>query len=287
MKRLVISLALLAPLACGKEKKPTTSPGDIATAGEGAGTGDTSAMEEAPKEPIEPDVPQEPDPSEVAAGAHQYLLGHYQEAIDLLSPVFADLKERKQYRASGLAGGWLALAHAQIVFESGQPPSKHALEMADRTQDPEVKAVAQLAHGAMLLGNEDYEAAQAAFTNAANAAPKTIAGALANILRAESLIGSAFGSSASDQVENPEDLVSAQEAYAAAADVAQAGKETHALMGRVEEGLAAVSRYKGDKPGICTHAAASYDHFTKAGVSDFLVEGPRGLAEKFGCKLPK
>lgn len=287
MKRLVISLALLAPLACGKDKKPTTSPDDIATPEGGADSGDTPAVDETPKEPIEPDVPQEPDPAEIAAGAHQYLLGHYQEAIDLLSPVYDDLKERKQYRASGLAGGWLALAHAQIVFESGQPPSKHALEMADRTQDPEVKAVAQLAHGAMLLGNEDYEAAQAAFTNAAGAAPKTIAGALANILRAESLIGSAFGSSASDQVENPEDLVSAKEAYASAADVAKAGKETDALLGRVEEGLAAVSRYQGDKTALCTHAVASYGHFTKAGVSDFLVEGPRGLAEKFSCKLPK
>ncbi|MGH1346603.1 MAG: hypothetical protein ACRBN8_33870 [Nannocystales bacterium] len=284
MKRLVISLALLAPLACGKDKKPPTSPDDVATPGDVA---DTPAVEETPKEPIEPDVPQEPDPPQIAEGAHQYLLGHYQEAIDLLTPLYADLKERKQYRASGLAGGWLALAHAQIVFESGQEPSKHGLEMADRTQDPEVKAVAQLAHGAMLLGNEDYEAAQAAFTNAAGAAPKTVAGALANILRAESLIGSAFGSSASDQVENPEDLVSAKEAYAAAADVAKAGKETDALMGRVEEGLAAVSRYQGDKPGICTHATASYTHFTKAGVSDFLVEGPRGLADKFGCKLPK
>lgn len=284
MNRLVLSLALLAPLACGKEKKPTTSPDDVATSGDVA---DTPAVEETPKEPIEPDVPQEPDPPEIAAGAHQYLLGHYQQAIDVLTPVYADLKERKQYRASGLAGGWLALAHAQIVFESGQEPSQHGLEMAERTQDPEVKAVAQLAHGAMLLGNEDYEAAQAAFTNAAGAAPETVAGALANILRAESLIGSAFGSSASDQVENPEDLVSAKEAYAAAADVAKSGKETDALMGRVEEGLAAVSRYQGDKPGICTHATASYGHFTKAGVSDFLVEGPRGLADKFGCKIPK
>ncbi len=284
MKRLVISLALLAPLACDKNKTPTDPPnGDTPATDTGGEVGDT----EEPKEPIEPDVPQEPDPAEIAEGAHQYLLGHYQEAIDMLAPVYADLKERKQYRASGLAGGWLALAHAQIVFESGQEPSKHALEMADRTQDPEVKAVAQLAHGAMLMGNEDYEAASAAFTNAASAAPETVAGALANILRAESLIGSAFGSSASDKVENPEDLEEAKKAYASASKVAQAGKETDALMGRVEEGLAAVSRYQGDRPAICTHAVASYEHFTKAGVSDFLVEGPRGLADKFDCKLPK
>ncbi len=135
MKRLVLSLSLLAPLACGKEKKPTTSPDDLTTAGD---VTDTPADEEAPKEPIEPDVPQEPDPPQITEGAHQYLLGHYQEAIDLLTPVYADLKERKQYRASGLAGGWLALAHAQIVFESGQEPSQHGLEMAEGTQDAEV-----------------------------------------------------------------------------------------------------------------------------------------------------
>ena len=286
MKRLALSLALslgmLAPLACGKDKKPTTPPeGDTAATGDDT-AGDSGAEE--PKEPIEPDVPQEPDPAEIAEGTHQYLLGHYQEAIDLLAPVYADLKERSQYRASGLAGGWLALAHAQIVFESGQEPSEHAIAMADRTQDPEVKAVAQLAHGAMLMGNEDYAAATAAFNNAAAAAPKTTAGALANILRAEALIGSAFGTSANDTVENPEDLEEAKRAYAAASEVAKSGKETDALMGRVEEGLAAVSRYQNDKAGVCSHAAASQDHFQKAGVSDFLLEGPRGLADKYGCK---
>ncbi len=285
MKRIALSLALLAPLACGKDKKPPTNPDDAAATAGDADAGDTADTDQ-PKEPTEPDVPQEPDPPEVAEGSHQYLLGHYQEAIDLLTPVYADLVERKQYRASGLAGGWLALAHAQIVFESGKKPSAHAIAMADRTQDPEVKAVAQLAHGAMLMGNEDYTAATAAFTNAAKVGPKTVAGALANILRAEALIGSAFGTSASDQVENPADLEEAKAAYASAAEVAKAGNETDALMGRVEEGLAAVSRYQGDKPGICTHAVASYEHFKTAGVSDFLVEGPRGLADKFGCKLP-
>ncbi len=283
MKRLALSLALLAPLAC-KTDKPTTPPDAVAATPLAS---DDSATAEEPAEPQEPDVPQEPDPPQIAEGAHQYLLGHYQEAIDLLTPLYGDLKERKQYRAGGLAGGWLALAHAQIVFESGEEPSKHALSMADRTADPEVKAVAQLAHGAMLLGNEDYEAAAAAFNASAAAAPKTVAGALANILRAESLIGSAFGSSQSETVENPADLEEAKRAYQSARDVAASGSETDVLMGRVEEGLAAISRYQRDKAALCTHATASYEHFTKAGVSDFLVEGPRKLATDFKCKLPE
>lgn len=283
MKRLAISLALLAPLACDKNEQPTDVP-DGGLADSGATAGADADTGEQPKEPLEPDVPQEPDPPQIDAGAHQYLLGHYQEAIDVLQPLYEDLKERKQYRASGLAGGWLALAHAQIVFENGQDPSEHALAMADRTQDPEVKAVAQLSHGAMLMGNEDYEAATAAFDNAATAAPQSLAGAMANILGAEALINSAFGTSASDQVENPEDLDKARKAYAAAAEVAESGKETDALLGRIEEGLAAVSRYQNDKPGICTHAKASLAHFEEAGVSDFLKEGSRRLASDFGCK---
>ena len=115
----------------------------------------------------------------------------------------------------------------------------------------------------------------------------TPAGSSANILRAESLIGSAFGSSQSETVENPADLEEAKAAYESARKVAAAGQETDVLLGRVEEGLAAISRYQRDKPAVCTHAAASVDHFKKAGVSDFLIEGPRKLGSDYKCKIPE
>lgn len=284
---LVLALGTAVALSACKNDKPTTPPDASTTAATPDGeTGDDTG-EQPDEEPPVPDVPQEPDPAEIKAGAHQYLLGHYQEAIDLLTPVYADLKERSQYRASGLAGGWLALAHAQIVFENGQGPSDHAVEMATQTKDPEVAAVAYLAAGAIKLGAEDYAGAKADFATAAEASPKTAAGALANILRAEALIGSAFGSGASDKVENPADLETAKKAYADAKATADSGVETDLLSGRVEEGLAAIARYQRNKPGICEHSVAAVNHLKKAGASDFLVEGPYRMASDFKCDLPK
>jgi hypothetical protein len=277
MKRIAFALLLTIPLACDKDKAPTETP----TTGDTSETGDDSAD----PEPEEPPVPQEPDPPEIEEASHEFMLGHYQETIDKLTPIYQDLKERQQWRAGGLAGGWLALAHAQIVFENAEEPSQHALAMAEKTADPEVKAVAELAHGAFLLGNEDYAAAAAAFDAAAKAAPKSKAGALANILRAEALIGSAFGSSASDQIENPEDLEAAKKAYAAAADAAKGGIEPDIIQGRVEEGLTAIAKYQGNTADICKHAVAAVKHLQDGDASDFLVEGPMKYVADYKCKM--
>jgi tetratricopeptide (TPR) repeat protein len=272
MKRfpiLLTALALGGPIACDKKSESTTPPD--ATAGDGGG-------------PVEPDVPQEPDPPEIEQGVHAYLLGNYQEAIDILDPVYADLKQRKQYRASGLAGGWLAAAHAQVVFENGEEPATHAVAMADRTQDPEVVAAAKLGRGAFLLGTEDFDGAAAAFDQAASAAPQTSAGALANILRAQAMIGSAFGSGESTQLHNPQDLEKAKKAYEAAEGTAKGGVETEIIMGRVEEGRAAIAKYQNDSAALCQHATKALEHYKTAGASDFLVEGPQRLAVDNKCE---
>jgi hypothetical protein len=275
MKRLALLALLTVPLACDS-KAPTTTPTDGDTT---AGAPTTDGM------PAEPDVPQEPDPEEIDAASHEYMLGHYDAVIASLDTVYADLKERSQYRASGLAGGWLALAHAQIVFENARDPSSHALAMAEKTGDPEVKAVAQLAHGAFLMGNEDYEAANKAFEAAASAAPKSKAGALANILRAESLIGKAFGSGASDAVEDPAALEAAKKAYTAASDTAKSGVETDIIMGRVEEGLAAIAKYQHKNAEVCKHAVAAVKYLQAANASEFLVDGPMKYVDDFKCKM--
>ena len=277
MKRFAVTFAVLAAIAsCDKDKGTTPPDGDVAA----------TAGDEDEKKPDLPEVPQDPDPPQIAQGAHQYMLGHYTETVDLLAPVYADLKERNQYRASGLAGGWLALAHAQAVVEEAQGPSEHALWMADHTGDAEVVAVAKLAHGAVLMGQEDFAAAATAFEAAANAAPNTLPGALANLLRAESLIGKAFGSGDSEAVQDPAALETAKASYAAAQKTAEAGTETDIIMGRVEEGLAAVARYQNDKAKICEHSTASIGHFRKAGASDLLMEGAMQLAVDFKCAIP-
>lgn len=279
MKRLAVTIAVLSIItACDKDKGTTPPDGDVAaTAGDGG---------EEQQRPELPEVKQDPDPPQIAQGAHQYMLGQYKETVDLLTPVYEDLKTRNQYRASGLAGGWLALAHAQAVVEEAAGPSEHALWMADHTGDKEVVALAKLAHGAVLMGQEDFTAAATAFEAAASAAPDTLPGALANLLRAESLIGKAFGGGESESVQDPAALETAKAAYAAAQKTAEAGTETEVIMGRVEEGLAAVARYQNDKAAICEHSKKSLEHFKKAGASETLMEGSMQLAVDFKCELP-
>lgn len=265
---LTASCAALLLVGCDKDQK-TTVPDD-ATANEPASNEDSGP-------------PQEPDPPELAQASRLYLSGQYQEAISLLEPLYSGLKDREQRRASGLAGGWLALSHAQIVFENAEEPAQYSMTMAEKTQDPDVVAMAKLAHGAFLLGNEDYQAARTSFDAAASAAPGTTAAALAHILRAEALIGSAFGSGASTDVQNPADLEAAKQAYDAAAKAASSTEESELLLGRSEEGLAAIAKFQGNREAICKHALASLGHYQAAGASDFLIDGPSGLAADHGC----
>lgn len=284
MKRTIsplLALLLLAP-GCGKDKTDTTNPGDTAaTTG-----GDAGAVTDEPTP--EPPPAQDPDPAELAQGVHQVLTGHYEEAIGILDPIYTGMREPAQMRASGLAGGWLAVAHAQIVFENAEAPATHALEMAGTLQDPEVEAAAKLGRGAFLLAQEDYEAAKQALEAAVAAAPSSAPGVLAQVLHAQTLIGTAFGSAESTELAKPEDLDAAKQSYETALQAAAgAGEEGEILKGRANEGLAAVAKYKSDKPALCTAAMAAVDQYKTAGASSFLLDGPSRMAGDAKCKKKK
>lgn len=276
MTRLFLSLVLLGSLsACDKQKGAGTPRSQTPALG--------ATDAEADPGPSEVEVAQEPVPAAVQQAAHLYMLGQYEKAIGVLEPLWIDLKGRQQLLASGLAAGWLALAHAQIVFENAEEPYKHALLMAERTGDSELTVLAGVAHGAFLLGQEDFDAARQALASAAEVESTSLPSALANILRAEALIGSAYGSGASETLENPQDLEAAKRAYDAAAEVAQRGVESDIVMGRVEEGLAAIAKFQRDKDAACKHATASVAHFKAAGASDFLLDGPHRVIQEFRC----
>lgn len=273
----LLALLLLAP-ACGKEKNPgTTNPGDTAggTTDGTAGSGDPQA---------EPPPPQDPDPAELAQGVHQVLTGHYEEGIGILDPIYTGMREPGQQRASGLAGGWLAVAHSQIVFENAEAPANYALEKAGVLQDPEVEAVAKLGRGAFLLAQEDYEAAKQAFDAAAAAAPQSAPGVYARMLHGETLIGTAFGSAENTQLENPADLDAAKQSYEAAVAAAGQGAEAEILLGRAKEGLAAIAKYQRDQDALCKNAFEAVGHYEAAGASTFLLDGPARLATDAKCK---
>ncbi|HET6583357.1 MAG TPA: hypothetical protein VFG69_07915 [Nannocystaceae bacterium] len=234
---------------------------------------------------IDESVPQEPDPPAIAEAAQAYLHGQYDDVISTLQPLYADLKERNQYRASGLAGAWLALAHAKKVFENGEEPAEWSAAMADATGDKEVLAAANLARGAIMLGAEDFAGAETRLTEAARTSDRTVV-ALANILRGEAMILAAFGSGESETMQDPAKLSNAKQAYDVAGKAAAGQPAERLLLGRVEEGYAALADYQNDRANLCTHAVAAIEHFRGGGAAAQLVEGPAKLASDKKCELP-
>jgi len=281
-KSTLLPALVATAMLTGCKPKPTDPP-DSTGGSDPTTAGDATAEGGDDGDAVDPGPPQEPDPPEVAKGRHEVLLGHYEEAIKILDPVYIDLKDREQYRAGGLAGAWLAVAHSQIVFENAAEPAGHALAMAEKTGDAEVEAAAKLARGASLLAEGDFTAAAEAFAASAAADPSSPESLLALVWDGEALIGSAFGGGST--IVRPEDLDAAKAAYKKAAETASgAGDEKDIIIGRAEEGMAAVADYQGDKATICTHAFASIDHYKAAGAAEFLVHGPSDLAAKYKCK---
>ncbi len=286
MKRLSALLlpVLCASLAvgCGKKNEKTNPPadgGDVAdSGGDATDSGDGDGGDDGP---FVPDVPQDPDPPEIDTGRHQYLMGQYAEAVATLEPLYADLKERKQYRASALAGGWLAVAHSQMVFENADEPSQHAVAMGDLTKDPEVVAVAKIARGAFFISQGDTDAATQTLQGAVAKMQPGVVGAVAHLLHAEAMIGSAFGGG--DTLVNPADLDVAKKSYDAAAALAKGSADEDILLGRIHEGLAAVGKYKNDQTLLCDNAFASIDAYKAAGAAD-LSDIPNKIATDGRCK---
>jgi hypothetical protein len=276
MKRITLlaAAALVLFPACKKKDGADDTETEVPDDGDAADT-----------EPAEPDVPQEPDPPEIGKGQTQYLLGNYEEVGSMLGDLSADLKARSQYRAGGLAAGWLALALARDVVEDAEEPAAHALAMAEKTGDPEVVAVGNMASGAVALGLEDFDRAVSAFEAAAAAeeAPPAL-NALAHAMLAEALIGRAFGPGGSSKLQNPEDLDAARRSYEEALTPAAGTAESDMLLGRIHEGLAAVAKYKGDRAAICENAKIASEKYEAAGVSDYLKEGPNMLAQTAKCE---
>jgi hypothetical protein len=268
----LFALALFAT-ACDKKQPPPDPPAD-----------EGDATDATPPVAIDDSVPQEPDPPEIAAAADLYLKGEYARVIETLTPIFADLREREQYRASALAGMWLTLAHAESVFENGKEPSAWAESMAQSTDDPEVDAAAGLAMAVYLTGAEEYDRALQHVAVAAAASVPHLA-AMGEIARAEVYIAAAFGGSDSESVQHPEKFDDAQAAYDAAVGKAKGTPVEDLLVGRIEEGYAALADYRKKKAEICPHAIASLTAFRKAGATAML-EGPLEIGRSAKCAIP-
>ena len=274
MKRLLVFCAALAMVSGCKKDDDTQNP-DEATETP-ADTGD-----EAPQEPAEPEVPQEPDPPEIAAARLQVLLTDFAPAAATLEPMIKDLTERQQFRASGLAAAWYALALVSDIAENAKEPAEYAVSMADKTQDAEVIAAAYIALGAHQLGIESFEEAAKSLEKAYDADRKGPEAALAMIVYSEVRIAMAFGGT--DQISKPEELDAAETALGKAKDLATA-QSSDILLGRALVNEAAIARYRSDKKKACKLLAEGMTKYKAASAAEYLTSGAQALKDAALCK---
>ncbi|MBK6919097.1 MAG: hypothetical protein IPH07_17005 [Deltaproteobacteria bacterium] len=273
MLGLAAALSLAACEHAGKGK--TEPPGE---------TTDPVANDTAPPVEIDDSVKQEPDPPEIAQAAQRYLMGDYPGVVELLQPIYDDLKTREQYHASTMAAVWLTLAHGEQVFENGKEPSQWTASMADATEDPEIDAAANLATGSYLIGDLEFDQAAARLAKVPEQTKDPILVGLSHLMRAEALINGAFNRE-DESLQYPEKLDVAKAAYDAAAALAKDDDALALVYARTHEGYAALANYRKQRDQVCAEAVAAIQLFAAKGASKLLAV-PTDLASANKCTLP-
>jgi hypothetical protein len=275
MKRTLLCLTVLALVGACK-KDPVTTPPDGGGADTTTPTGDTK-----PDGP--PAVAQEPDPPAIAEGREQFLLGNFDKAKEMLTPLTEDLKTRQQLRASGLSAAWLALSVVDPVAEDAKDPAEHAVAMGEQTGDKEVQIVAKLALGAYQLGVDDdvnaaanFEAAYKLQTDGPNAG-------LALVLYGEAKVNMAFGGEEKEQLANPGELDSAASTFTKAQRLAAATPGNEMITARALTGLASVANYKKNLKDACSNAMEAGKLFTAKKAGQPLMERVNAIIDDAKC----
>lgn len=272
MNRTLLCLALLTAFTACKKQGETDQPGDDAADSGGA----------VKVEPEAPTVPQEPDPAAIAESRAKVIVGDNPAAIAALEPILGDLKEREQLRASGLTAAWLAIALSHDVAENAREPAEHALAMAERTGDAEVKVAAKIAIGAYNLGTEHFPEAAAAFEEAYKLDGQGPNAALALTYYGETKISMAFDGD--DKISNPGELTTAAGSFDKAKKLAAGQPGNEVIAGRATVGLAAVSRYKNDNGKACDLIKEALGIYESASAAAYLSEGAQALKDAANCK---
>jgi hypothetical protein len=275
MKRTLLCLTVIALVGACKKDTATTPP----DGGAGAGTpvGDTKPAGTTPT------VTQEPDPPAIAEGREQFLLGNFDKAKEILTPLMEDLKTRQQLRASGLSAAWLALAVVDPVAEDAKDPAEYAVTMGDQTGDKEVQIVAKLALGSYQLGIDDdvnaaanFEAAYKLQTDGPNAG-------LALVLYGEVKVNMAFGGEEKEQLANPGELDSAASTFTKAQRLAAATPGNEMIAARALTGLASVANYKKNLKEACSNAMEAGKLFTAKNAGQPLMERVNAIIDDAKC----
>lgn len=278
MTRIFLCLTAIALLGACK-KDPETTPPD------GGGGTKTSEPGDTGTTPT-PDagVKQEPDPPAIAEARTQYLLGNFEKAKETLTPLVADLQQREQHRASGLAAGWLALAVVSPVFEDAKEPAELAVAMGEKTGDKEVQIVAKMAMGAYQIGAEDFANAATNFEEAYKLQSDGPNAGLALVLYGGAKINLAFGGEDKDQLANPGEIDAAAATYTKAQRLAAGQPGNEMIAALAFEGLASAAAFKKNFPEACKQLEEATKIYAAQGAGQPLTDRANGLGEDAKCK---
>ncbi len=276
MKRTLLCLTVIALVGACKKSDATTPP-------EGTNTS-TQTGDPKPAEP--PGVAQEPDPPAIAEGRGHFMLGHFDKAKELLTPLTEDLKTRQQLRASGLSAAWLALAVVDPVAEDAKAPAEHAVAMGDQTGDKEVQVVAKLALGAYQLGIDDDANAAANFEAAYKLQTDGPNAGLALVLYGEAKVNMAFGGEEKEQLAHPEELTSAASTFDKAQRLAASQPGSELVAARALTGLASVANYKKSFKEACSKAMEAGKIYTAMKAGQPLMERVNAIIDAAKCPTP-
>lgn len=219
------------------------------------------------------------DPEPVKNAADLYWKGGYEDIVSALEPALPNWSEPNKQRASGLAHGWIALAHAEQLPENAQAHVETASQIAQNIEDDEVETLAQIANALSLVAMAQAQEAYDLLTHLSEPSDLELQ-RLLYIAQAKIAINLAFD--AQERLAHPEKLDEAEQSYRKVRPYQ--GDHGNALMGHVHEGLAAIAKFRGQSAMMCEQAKKARVAYKEGSASELLQSGPVHMLNSGGCK---
>lgn len=219
------------------------------------------------------------DPEPVKNAADLYWKGSYEDIVSALEPALSNWSEPNKQRASGLAHGWIAMAHAEQLPENAQAHVETANKIAKEIEDDEVETLALIANALSLVAMAQAQEAYDLLTQLSEPSDLELQ-RLLHIAQAKIAINLAFD--AQERLAHPEKLDEAEQNYRKVRPYT--GEHGNALMGHVHEGLAAIAKFRGQSEMMCEQAKKAKVAYKEGSASDLLQSGPVHMLTTGGCK---
>jgi hypothetical protein len=247
----------------GESKPPTGGP-------------DTEVVEK--QEPTTPALPpQDEPPAELATIRAAWVNGDFATAISTAEAVLPTLEGDTKVRARVWVSSWLAMAHAIEFPQNGRPHAEVAVREAARlSDDGDANAIAHYALGAVLVAEHHHTDAQQTIEKGA-AAGKAEA-EVGKLVLAEALLNQGF-----DDEDRLVDKAKIEQARTIYGELASASQDA-VIKGRAQVGVAATSKFLGDKAKLCEMAKSAQETYTGSSAAAYLTEVPELLAKEANCK---